>query len=79
MGSQFTKRSSKSGIQFPHLCKHLSCILLSSIIIMPQLSEAQYGKDNIRVCKVHKNEETGMQTVVEMTVCVLLKGDIETS
>ena len=46
---------------------------------MPQVSGAQYGKDNVRVYKVHKNEKTGVQTVVEMTVCVLLKGDIETS
>lgn len=46
---------------------------------MPQVSAAQYGKDNIRVYKVHKDAKTGVQTVVEMTVCVLLKGDIETS
>ncbi|MCJ1277704.1 hypothetical protein MMC21_005518 [Puttea exsequens] len=46
---------------------------------MPQVSAAQYGKDNIRVYKVHKDKETGFQTVVEMTVCVLLKGEIETS
>ena len=47
--------------------------------IMAQVSAARYGKDNIRVYKVHKDETTGFQTVVEMTVCVLLKGDIETS
>ncbi|KAL6718369.1 hypothetical protein ACLMJK_004458 [Lecanora helva] len=46
---------------------------------MPQVSAAQYGKDNVRVYKVHKDEKTGVQTVVEMTVCVLLQGDIETS
>ncbi|KAK4690982.1 urate oxidase, partial [Lecanoromycetidae sp. Uapishka_2] len=46
---------------------------------MPQVSAAQYGKDNIRVYKVFKDEQTGFQNVVEMTVCVLLKGDIETS
>ncbi|KAL9009231.1 MAG: hypothetical protein Q9173_005722 [Seirophora scorigena] len=46
---------------------------------MAKLSAAQYGKDNIRVCKVHRNKETGVQNVVEMTVCVLLQGDIETS
>ena len=46
---------------------------------MPHVSAAQYGKDNIRVYKVHKDAETGVQTVVEMTVCVLLKGAIETS
>lgn len=46
---------------------------------MAKLSAAQYGKDNIRVYKVHRNEQTGFQDVVEMTVCVLLQGDIETS
>lgn len=46
---------------------------------MPQLSAAQYGKDNIRVYKVHRDEKAGTQDVVEMTVCVLLQGEIETS
>ena len=46
---------------------------------MPHVSAAQYGKDNIRVYKVSKDEKTGVQDVVEMTVCVLLQGDIETS
>ena len=46
---------------------------------MPKLSAAQYGKDNIRVYKVHKDKEAGTQDVVEITVCVLLQGDIETS
>ena len=46
---------------------------------MAKLSAAQYGKDNIRVYKVHRNEETGVQDVVEMTVGVLLQGEIETS
>ena len=46
---------------------------------MPKLSAAQYGKDNIRVYKVYKDKEAGTQDVVEMTVCVLLQGDIETS
>lgn len=46
---------------------------------MAKLSAAQYGKDNIRVYKVHRNEQTGVQDVVEMTVRVLLQGDIETS
>ncbi|EGE78554.1 uricase [Blastomyces dermatitidis ATCC 18188] len=44
-----------------------------------RLAAARYGKDNVRVCKVHRNEKTGVHTVVEMTVCVLLEGDIETS
>ncbi|KAI9763465.1 MAG: hypothetical protein M1840_000479 [Geoglossum simile] len=46
---------------------------------MPQLSSARYGKDNVRVYKVHRDEKTGVQTVVEMTVCVLLEGEIDTS
>ena len=46
---------------------------------MPQVAAARYGKDNIRVYKVHRDEATQTQTVVEMTVCVLLEGEIETS
>ncbi|EAU38277.1 uricase [Aspergillus terreus NIH2624] len=46
---------------------------------MSQVAAARYGKDNVRVYKVHKDEKTGVQTVVEMTVCVLLEGDIDTS
>lgn len=41
---------------------------------MPYLAGAQYGKDNIRVCKVLRDGKTGTHTVVEMTVNVLLKG-----
>lgn len=43
------------------------------------LSFARYGKDNIRLYKVDKDEKTGTQTVVEMTICILLEGDIDTS
>ncbi|BDD58193.1 hypothetical protein MAP00_003491 [Monascus purpureus] len=43
------------------------------------VSAARYGKDNVRLYKVHRDEKTGVQTVVEMTVRVLLEGDIETS
>lgn len=46
---------------------------------MPALSSARYGKDNVRVYKVHRDAETGRQDVTEMTVCCLLEGDIETS
>ncbi|KAI9755624.1 MAG: prephenate dehydrogenase (NADP(+)) [Chaenotheca gracillima] len=46
---------------------------------MSQLSYARYGKDNVRVCKVHRDEATKTQTVVEMTVSVLLEGDIDAS
>lgn len=46
---------------------------------MPSLASARYGKDNVRVYKVHKDQETGVQTVTEMTVCCLLSGAIETS
>ncbi len=46
---------------------------------MPSLASARYGKDNVRVYKVHKDEQTGTQSVTEMTVCCLLEGQIETS
>ncbi|KAJ5805043.1 hypothetical protein N7474_010930 [Penicillium riverlandense] len=46
---------------------------------MSTLAAARYGKDNVRVYKVHRDEKTGVQSVCEMTVCVLLEGDIETS
>jgi len=46
---------------------------------MSELSYARYGKDNIRLYKVHRDAKTGMQSVVEMTVCILLEGDIDTS
>lgn len=46
---------------------------------MPKLAAARYGKDNIRVCKVERDEATQTHTVIEMTVCVLLEGEIETS
>jgi len=46
---------------------------------MAELSYARYGKDNIRLYKVHRDAKSGIQSVVEMTVCILLEGDIETS
>jgi urate oxidase len=46
---------------------------------MASVASARYGKDNVRVYKVQRDEKTGVQTVTEMTVCVLLEGDIETS
>ncbi|KAK4106939.1 uricase [Parathielavia hyrcaniae] len=46
---------------------------------MPVLASARYGKDNVRVYKVHRDEKTGVQSVTEMTVCCLLEGEIETS
>jgi urate oxidase len=46
---------------------------------MSQLSYARYGKDNVRLYKVDKDEKSGIQSVVEQTVQVLLEGDIETS
>ena len=42
---------------------------------MATLSHARYGKDNVRLCKVHRNDD-GTQDVTEMTVCTLLEGDI---
>jgi urate oxidase len=46
---------------------------------MAELSYARYGKDNIRLYKVSRDPSTGVQSVSELTVCVLLEGDIETS
>jgi urate oxidase len=46
---------------------------------MAELASARYGKDNIRLYKVEKDAKTGIQTVNEMTVCVLLEGEIDTS
>ncbi|KAI5778924.1 hypothetical protein EDC01DRAFT_325265 [Geopyxis carbonaria] len=44
-----------------------------------KVTAARYGKDNVRLYKVEKNESTGMHTVTETTVCVLLEGEIQTS
>jgi urate oxidase len=46
---------------------------------MASIAAARYGKDNVRVYKVERDEKTGVQTVTEMTVCVLLEGAIEPS
>ncbi|KAI8951996.1 hypothetical protein F4801DRAFT_600395 [Xylaria longipes] len=46
---------------------------------MPVLSSARYGKDNVRVYKVHRDEATGTHTVTEMTVCCLLEGNVDES
>ncbi|KAI2630522.1 hypothetical protein GGS21DRAFT_524677 [Xylaria nigripes] len=44
---------------------------------MPSLSSARYGKDNVRVYKVHRDEATGVHTVTEMNVCCMLEGKID--
>jgi len=46
---------------------------------MASVASARYGKDNVRVYKVERDEKTGVQTVTEMTVTVLLEGAIDTS
>ncbi|KAG6022549.1 hypothetical protein E4U41_002235 [Claviceps citrina] len=46
---------------------------------MPYVSAAQYGKDNVRLLKVDRDQPAGVQNVTEMTVCCLLRGDIGTS
>ncbi|KFY34209.1 hypothetical protein V494_06963 [Pseudogymnoascus sp. VKM F-4513 (FW-928)] len=46
---------------------------------MASIVEARYGKDNVRVYKVNRDEKTGVQEVTEMTVCALLEGEIDTS
>jgi hypothetical protein len=47
--------------------------------IMSQLSYARYGKDNVRLYKVDKDPKTGIHTIVEQTVRILLEGDIDVS
>lgn len=44
-----------------------------------KVTAAQYGKEFVRVLKKHQDPKTGAQSVVEMTVRVLLEGDIDTS
>ena len=44
-----------------------------------QLRYAKYGKDNVRVMKVHRDKETGRQDVFEYNVRTMLEGGIETS
>lgn len=46
---------------------------------MASVASAKYGKDNVRVYKVERDQQTGVQTVTEMTVTVLLEGAIESS
>jgi urate oxidase len=46
---------------------------------MAAVISARYGKDNVRVYKVERDEKAGTQTVTEMTVCVLLEGAIQPS
>ena len=46
---------------------------------MSRLSYAKYGKDNVRLYKVHRDPSRGVQSVAEFTVCSLLEGDIGTS
>src|SRR5260370_9722031 len=44
------------------------------------LATARYGKDNVRVLKVWRDpQDPNHQKVIEMTVCVLLEGEIEES
>jgi urate oxidase len=56
-----------------------SAISLPIQVKMPALTAAKYGKDNIRVCKVDRDPTTGIQNVTEMTVTVLLEGEIDVS
>lgn len=46
---------------------------------MTSITTARYGKENVRVCKVERDKRTGVHTVTEMTVTVLLEGAIESS
>ena len=44
-----------------------------------EVTAARYGKEFVRVLKKLRDPKTGQQSVVEMTVKVLLEGDIDTS
>ncbi|CCX09513.1 hypothetical protein FPQ18DRAFT_355089 [Pyronema domesticum] len=44
---------------------------------MASIASARYGKDNVRLYKVDRDPKTGVQTVNETTVCVLLEGKID--
>ncbi|TQS38524.1 hypothetical protein Golomagni_00970 [Golovinomyces magnicellulatus] len=46
---------------------------------MALVKSSRYGKDNVRICKVERDEETGVQTVTEMTMGVMLEGAINSS
>ncbi|OAA57251.1 uricase [Cordyceps fumosorosea ARSEF 2679] len=46
---------------------------------MPSITAARYGKDNVRLFKAHRDPKTGVHSITETVVCVLLEGDIETS
>ncbi|EME41170.1 hypothetical protein DOTSEDRAFT_46232 [Dothistroma septosporum NZE10] len=47
---------------------------------MASLSYARYGKDNVRLYKVHRDaSDSSKQDVTELTVCTLLEGDIAAS
>ncbi|KAF8451309.1 hypothetical protein BGX38DRAFT_1091918 [Terfezia claveryi] len=44
---------------------------------MAFLSTARYGKDNVRLLKVDRDEATKVHTVTETTVCALIEGYID--
>ncbi|KAK4619437.1 Uricase [Fulvia fulva] len=47
---------------------------------MASLTHARYGKDNIRLYKVHRDPSNpSLQSVTELTICTLLEGDISAS
>ena len=43
------------------------------------LAAARYGKDNIRLCKAYRDQESGIQSIVDMTICAMLEGEIGVS
>ena len=48
-------------------------------MVQSQLQYAKYGKDNVRVLKVHRDPASGTQDVHEFVVKTMLEGEIETS
>lgn len=49
------------------------------VYAMYNLTSKKYGKDEIRVYKVHRDASTGVHEVYDMTLTVMLEGDIDIS
>ena len=46
---------------------------------MYELVETRYGKDVVRLYKVHRDKDSGVHDVCEMTLTIMLQGDISAS
>jgi urate oxidase len=63
----------------PSFCIGFNIITSTLDTMAVNLAAARYGKDNIRICRVLRDQEAGTQSVVDMTVCAMLEGEIEDS